>query len=387
MKIDSSIKVYLVGGAVRDFVLGRSVKDLDFVVVGATPENMIELGFQQVGADFPVFLHPYDGQEFALARTERKSGAGYLGFDVEFDTSITLEDDLIRRDLTINSMAVEVEPRTLFGPVTTPKFTEADIIDPYNGLSDCRLGVIRHTSEAFADDPLRVLRAARFAARYDFVIDSETLVLMEKVSLSDDMNALPMERVFTEFRKAIMEDHPIVFFKYLHVACAYDLYFDEVGDFTNYGLEFASTIDSSFEDRVMLFCSGLDSLEAIAMLTKLKAPSALIKQVGMSCELSRMVWEIIDKHDLEYKGLWNTFDRCNVWKNIELIKTTVNVQLYWGDYDTFKSIKKIMQILRTGSQISYSSLSVEQRNTLVGREITEAINALRKKVIINRHFS
>lgn len=389
MNIDPSIsiKVYLVGGAVRDRVLGRPVKDLDFVVVGATPSDMLELGFQQVGADFPVFLHPDGNHEFALARTERKSGTGYQGFKVDFNKDITLEDDLIRRDLTINSMAVEVGTSFLTNANQKIDYSIKDIIDPHDGLKDLRLGVIRHTSEAFADDPLRVLRAARFAARYDFFIESKTLSLMERITKSGEMKALPMERVFTEFRKALMEDHPIQFFKYLHIVCAYDMYFAEIEDFNNTGLDFASTISASFEDRVMLLCMAINATDAEAMLTNLKAPSALIKQVAMSCHLSRMIWEIIDRHDSGYNGLWDTFNRANVWKNIELIKTTVNIQLYWGDYDTFKSVEKIMQILRTGSKIGYNSLSEDQRNTLVGKEITEAISALRKKVIINRHFT
>jgi len=186
-------KIYLVGGAVRDHVLGVLSKDRDYVVVGATPEWMIERGFKRVGADFPVFLHPETRYEYALARQERKTGPGYHGFDTRFDPSITLEDDLRRRDLTINAMAMT---------------DEGEIIDPFGGLTDLKAGVLRHTSEAFAEDPLRVLRVARFAARYDFTIDQTTVELARKIVASGELNSLPRERFWTELWKGFNEKHP-----------------------------------------------------------------------------------------------------------------------------------------------------------------------------------
>lgn len=201
------MKIYLVGGAVRDQLLGLEPKDRDYVVVGATPAMMLALGYSQVGASFPVFLHPKTGEEYALARTERKTGAGYNGFDVTFDPSITLEDDLIRRDLTINSMARDMET--------------GELIDPYGGRSDLTAGVLRHTSDAFAEDPVRVLRTARFAARYGYKIADETVELMKKVA--PELQFVPQERIFTEIAKGLKEEHAVKMFFALDACEAFDV--------------------------------------------------------------------------------------------------------------------------------------------------------------------
>ncbi|PNS08931.1 multifunctional CCA addition/repair protein [Solilutibacter silvestris] len=185
------MQVYLVGGAVRDALLGLPPGDRDFVVVGATPEQLLTLGYRQVGRDFPVFLHPQTGEEYALARTERKSGRGYTGFVVHAAPDVTLEDDLRRRDFTINAIA-QAEDGTL--------------IDPYNGVRDLHARVLRHVSDAFAEDPLRVLRAARFMARFaalGFTIAPETLALMRAMVDSGELEALVPERVWQELSRAL----------------------------------------------------------------------------------------------------------------------------------------------------------------------------------------
>lgn len=197
------MKTYIVGGYVRDRLLGREGKDHDFVVVGSTPEEMLDRGFQQVGANFPVFLHPLTGDEFALARTEKKVAAGYNGFETEFGTDVTLEQDLFRRDLTINSMAREV---ISFNELGHAKLSD-EIIDPYGGQADLKHKILRHTSEAFAEDPVRVLRTARFAARYNnFKIAKETIKLMGEIC--HELNAVPGERIWAEFEKGLMEKEP-----------------------------------------------------------------------------------------------------------------------------------------------------------------------------------
>jgi tRNA nucleotidyltransferase/poly(A) polymerase len=184
------MKTYLVGGAVRDLALGVEPKDRDYVVVGSSTNEMLALGFKQVGADFPVFLHPETGEEHALARTERKTGKGYHGFTVNVDPSVTLEDDLQRRDLTMNSMAMDMDTDNL--------------IDPWGGLNDLLQGVLRHTSEAFADDPLRAIRLARFAARLpDFSIAPETHSLCMTMIEQGDLAELTQERVWAETYKAL----------------------------------------------------------------------------------------------------------------------------------------------------------------------------------------
>ncbi|WP_327439045.1 multifunctional CCA addition/repair protein [Pseudomonas donghuensis] len=197
------MQIYKVGGAVRDRLLGRPVSDIDWVVVGATAQQMQALGYRPVGADFPVFLHPKSGEEYALARTERKSGRGYGGFTFHASPEVTLEEDLIRRDLTINAMAED---------------DQGNICDPYNGRKDLEARILRHVSPAFAEDPLRVLRVARFAARYaslGFSVAAETIELMRELSESGELQALTAERSWKEIARALMEDQPQVFIQVL----------------------------------------------------------------------------------------------------------------------------------------------------------------------------
>ncbi|MBV6285712.1 multifunctional CCA addition/repair protein [Pseudomonas aegrilactucae] len=197
------MQIYKVGGAVRDRLLGRPVTDIDWVVVGASVEQMQAQGFRPVGADFPVFLHPSSGEEYALARTERKSGRGYGGFTFHASPEVTLQEDLVRRDLTINAMAED---------------ENGCITDPYNGQKDLEDRILRHVSPAFAEDPLRVLRVARFAARYaelGFRVAPETLQLMRELSESDELQALTAERSWKEIARALMEAQPQVFIQVL----------------------------------------------------------------------------------------------------------------------------------------------------------------------------
>ncbi len=196
----SAVKTYLVGGAVRDRLLGKPVYDRDWVVVGATPEAMIELGYEPVGKDFPVFINKTTGEEYALARTERKTAKGYQGFQFSTSPDITLEDDLARRDLTINAMAEDAD---------------GELIDPYNGQADLRAGLLRHVSDAFVEDPVRILRAARFAARFGFAIAPETQTLMAEMVTNGEVDALVPERVWAETYKALGTDAPHLFFKVL----------------------------------------------------------------------------------------------------------------------------------------------------------------------------
>ena len=208
--------VYLVGGAVRDQLLGHPYHEKDYVVVGTTPEHMLAQGYQPVGKDFPVFLHPETKDEYALARTERKSGHGYHGFEFYTDVSVTLEQDLIRRDLTINAMAMD-QNGTLY--------------DPYGGQRDLESRLLRHVSNAFAEDPLRVLRIARFAARYKtlgFKVADETLQLMKQLAESGELQALTPERVWKETSRALMEPHADEYFEVLRACGALKVLFPEI---------------------------------------------------------------------------------------------------------------------------------------------------------------
>jgi len=210
------LKIYKVGGAVRDRLLGLPVKDTDWVVVGATPEEMIANGYQQVGRDFPVFLHPETKQEYALARTERKTAPGYKGFRVHAAPDVTLEDDLIRRDLTINAMA------------ETP---DGELIDPFGGAGDIRIRQLRHVSPAFAEDPVRILRVARFAARFvplGFQVAPETIRLMRDMVEAGEVDALVPERVWTELVRSLAETQPSQFFEVLRSCRALAVLFPEI---------------------------------------------------------------------------------------------------------------------------------------------------------------
>ena len=212
------MQVYLVGGAVRDTLLGRPVTERDYVVVGATPDDMLAKGFTQVGKDFPVFLHPRTNEEYALARTERKSGAGYTGFICDASSEVTLEEDLRRRDLTVNAMAQD---------------DSGNIIDPYNGKADLENRCLRHVSQAFSEDPLRVFRAARFAARYaylDFYIAEDTIALMTSMATSGELKALSAERVWQETKRSLLEQSPEVYFSTLAKSKALPSWFMELSD-------------------------------------------------------------------------------------------------------------------------------------------------------------
>lgn len=209
------MKTYLVGGAVRDQLLGLPITDRDWVVTGATPEDMIRKGFKPVGLSFPVFLHPQTGEEYALARKERKAGHGYNGFICDFDPSITLEEDLSRRDLTINAMAID---------------KSGHLVDPYGGEQDLDNRILRHVSAAFSEDPLRVLRAARFLCRFaslGFTIEAGTQQLIANIAATGELEHLTKERAWKEFERALGEQSPLQFFHLLYATNALKSVFTE----------------------------------------------------------------------------------------------------------------------------------------------------------------
>jgi len=201
----TDLQIYLVGGAVRDALLGLPVTDRDWVVVGATPQTMLDRGFVPVGKDFPVFLHPQTHEEYALARTERKTAPGYHGFDIHAAPDVTLEDDLARRDITINAIAAP----PYWTMATGQKDTESGLIDPFHGQQDLANKLFRHVSPAFAEDPVRILRVARFAARFaDFTVAPETLALMRQMVADGEVDHLVPERVWQELSRGLMEATP-----------------------------------------------------------------------------------------------------------------------------------------------------------------------------------
>jgi tRNA nucleotidyltransferase (CCA-adding enzyme) len=261
-----TMKTYLVGGAVRDKLLGYPFHERDWVVVGARPEDLLDQGFQQVGKDFPVFLHPKSKEEYALARTERKSGVGYHGFTCDFSPDITLEEDLSRRDLTINAIAED---------------EGGEIIDPYGGLNDLNNRLLRHVSPAFSEDPLRILRVARFAARYahlGFTVADETQVLMREMSDNGELATIAAERIWVELYKALNEKSPEVFFKVLLTCRALHALFPiwppALSTATLNSLAKAAEAGVDADIRFAISCSDLDAEQCRTLCRELRASNS-----------------------------------------------------------------------------------------------------------------
>lgn len=258
------MQVYLVGGAVRDELLGFPVTERDWVVVGATPELMCDSGYKPVGKDFPVYLHPITKEEYALARTERKTAPGYKGFSVDAAPAVSLEQDLLRRDLTINAMA---------------KDSHGDIIDPYNGMDDLNNKILRHVSPAFSEDPVRILRVARFAARYShtgFSVADETTQLMKSMVQAGEIDALVAERVWSEFSRALSENTPTAFVEVLRNCGALAVLFPELDKL------FGVPQDPNSHPEIDAGLHALMSLQQAAKLSRKKEVrfAALLHDIG-----------------------------------------------------------------------------------------------------------
>jgi tRNA nucleotidyltransferase (CCA-adding enzyme) len=262
------VKAYVVGGAVRDELLGLPLKDRDYVVVGVTPEEMVRRGFKPVGKDFPVFLHPQTKEEYALARTERKSGRGYKGFTVHAAPDVTLEDDLRRRDLTINAMAKDLDSGVL--------------IDPFHGEQDLEQRVLRHVSEAFAEDPVRILRVARFAARFGFRVADETMALMKKMVRSGEADYLVPERVWQEFARGLAEPHPERMFEVLEACGLADKILDGVKPVLPV-LAVSAKADASVPVRFAVVAWPHQEAEVEAVCARLKAPNEVRELALLAC--------------------------------------------------------------------------------------------------------
>ena len=251
------MKVYQVGGSVRDELLGLPVQDRDWVVVGATPEEMVAAGYRPVGADFPVFLHPQTHEEYALARTERKHGRGYKGFTVHSAPDVTLEQDLARRDLTINAMARD---------------QSGGLIDPFGGAGDLKAGVLRHVSDAFVEDPVRVLRLARFAARYGFRVADETMLLVRRMVAAGELQHLVPERVWQELATGLAEPHPERMFETLDACGALAPLFPELR-VDRAALERAAKESAPLEVRFALLAWPLAEQAVRALCDRLRVPA------------------------------------------------------------------------------------------------------------------
>ena len=251
----------------RDELLGLAVQDRDFVVVGATPEEMVAGGFRPVGKDFPVFLHPETHEEYALARTERKSGRGYKGFTVYSAPDVTLEQDLARRDLTINAMA---------------KAPDGALVDPFHGKKDLQDRVLRHVSDAFAEDPVRILRAARFAARFGFRIADETMALMRSMVSSGETDHLVPERVWQEFAKGLLEPQPERMFEVLEACGLRAKLLPEI-------MQIPKTFSGPLVVRFALLCWPLQEAEVKALCDRLKVPNEERELALLACRCQNLL--------------------------------------------------------------------------------------------------
>lgn len=376
-----TIEIFIVGGAVRDALLNNPIKDIDFVVVGSTPEEMLESGFKQVGADFPVFLDE-NGDEFALARTERKVGKGYHGFETIFDPSITLEDDLFRRDLTVNSLAVNQNDWNEFKQTKNVNL----VIDPFSGLDDLKARILRHVSEAFADDPVRILRIARFAARYfaefGFTIAKETDVLMNQMVENGEVDHLVPERVWAETEKALMEVSPHVFFLSLGDEVIKRVFplFNNPDSYNSDFFIYGAIRNINLEQRLMLLTATHNVEDVERELNNLKVPKKLID----SCiKFNKVINSIMGVEDLNAEKIFKIIDKLNIWSwTVQFREMGILISLFNN-----KSMNIVFNILfmclLAANKASFDMLTPEQKLTLKGKEIGNAINDLRQTIILN----
>jgi len=304
-----SMQVYLVGGAVRDKLLHRKVTERDWVVVGATPAQLLAEGYTQVGKDFPVFLHPQTQEEYALARTERKTGGGYTGFSCHATPDVTLEEDLLRRDLTINAMA---------------ESASGELIDPYNGQADLQQRLLRHVSLAFSEDPLRIFRVARFAARYaylGFSVAEETMKLMQVMATSDDIRHLSAERVWQETRRALMEDNPEVYLSVLQQCGALKAWMPELeavisDESITDSLQQAAASEHPLAVRWATVCWPLEKQPLEALQKRLKVPN----QEADCAQLAARILPSLAEHIHHSEWLLDALNTCDVWRRPERLE-------------------------------------------------------------------
>lgn len=312
------MKIYAVGGAIRDTLMGLPVHDIDYVVVGSSVEGMIALGYRPVGKDFPVFLHPESQAEYALARTERKTGKGYKGFMFYADPTVTLEQDLERRDLTINAMAQEVdEDGQWIGP----------ILDPYNGQEDLAAKIFRHVSDAFAEDPLRLLRIARFAARFpEFTVAPETMDALKAIVQSNELSALSAERIWQELARGLTASKPMCMFQVLLDTGAAKALLPSAftanlakEEYRENLIAHFHAVDSRLEDRCAVVLMHLPANEIRSWAECVKMPNDVRDFSEIFSELNLLIEKAIHTTSGAYQAVdvlaW--FNRADVWRKPE----------------------------------------------------------------------
>lgn len=378
-------KRYLVGGAVRDQLLGLTVTERDWVVVGATPEQMIAAGYRPVGQDFPVFIEPGSGEEYALARTERKSGRGYGGFVFHTSPDVTLEEDLVRRDLTINAMALD---------------SDGTLIDPFNGRSDLDARLLRHVSPAFVEDPLRVLRVARFAARYanlGFSVAAETIQLMGELAESGELEALTAERSWKEISRALLEPRPDVFIDVLHGCGALSRLMPGVdllitNAITLPALRKTADMALPLPARWSCLLQGLATPhEARAAESDVSAVEAMNRRfkVPRDCQelalLTGRFQPIVDRTNIEPETLLELFKAFDIYRRPERLdqflnvcQARANVGAAEDQQQAIRNLAALRNAARVVREVSVQRLLSEG---LKGAELGEALNQSRLQAL------
>ena len=351
------MEIFLVGGAVRDALLGLPVHDRDWVVVGATAEEMLAQGFRQVGKDFPVFLHPQSGEEYALARQERKTGRGHQAFAFDFAPEVSLEADLLRRDLTINAMAQAADGR---------------LVDPYGGQADVQARVLRHVSPAFAEDPLRVLRLMRFYARFaplGFTIAAETLALCREMVAAGELQHLSAERVWAECEKALASPAPQAFFSGLQAVGALNVLGFDASDAQlsamNARLQAVLAIEGSAERRLAIWLHGED---CAAACTALQTALPLPKRYRYWLQLIADYGDAIRRwHELDGEARWMLLKASGSLRAEGDVLTLA--QLMQVDAALYAGIKNARERVRA---LSLDALAAQYRGTELGEAIRGA---------------
>lgn len=366
------MEIFLVGGAVRDELLGLPVKDRDWVVTGATPEEMLTLGYKQVGADFPVFLHPTTHEEYALARTERKNGQGYHGFTVYSAPDVTLEDDLKRRDLTINAMA---------------KATDGTLVDPFQGRQDLESRQLRHVSDAFAEDPLRILRTARFAARLQpmgFGVADQTMAVMKEMAQAGEVSHLVPERVWQELQRVLHENEPGTFFTILQNCGALESLFPELAsdgrafDSAMAALRCAHQHSLNTEARFAALLSPLASLKPAASEQRTKQLKAPNDCIAMARLVANTAPSLEPAQPLKAEQILTLLDTADAWRRPERFAILLDTLGCVVASDSAGNIKHLKKALDAANSVSAQSLMAEG---FTGKSLGEAIHSERLRRI------
>jgi|TARA_B100000315_G_scaffold259581_1_gene316163 tRNA nucleotidyltransferase (CCA-adding enzyme) len=365
------MQIYLVGGAVRDGLLKCPVSERDWVVVGASPQEMLDTGYKLVGKDFPVFLHPDSKEEYALARTERKTGKGYTGFECFAGTEVTLEEDLKRRDLTINAMAQD---------------DAGDIIDPYGGRRDLKAKLLRHVSPAFEEDPLRIIRVARFAARYrrlGFHIAAETMQLMQNMVARQELSELVAERLWQEISRALGEYEPQVFFSVLSECQGLEQLIppfadDELLQRSLAVLKGATAMAAPVTVRCACLLLPLDASSASDFCRRLKVPKAVQDLVSLAIENCSNVHDL---HHSSAKEILSLLEKVDSFRREQRFEDFLSVCSADAASDSSKTGRDPIDLLRKCHQAAKGISADDVDQGLEGKAVGAAIHRRREESI------